>query len=75
MLVARGLLLLMMDADGATRVSDLGKLEEELHKLTQQHRGDLDACAACKHCFSVHDCNSSKRSFKGLMLTGPPSTA
>lgn len=34
MMVARGLLLLMMDADGATRVSDLGKLETELHKLT-----------------------------------------
>ena len=34
MLVARGQLLLMMDADGATRVSDLGKLEDELHKLT-----------------------------------------
>ncbi|KAK9794341.1 hypothetical protein WJX73_005618 [Symbiochloris irregularis] len=38
MMVSRGVLLLMMDADGATRVSDLGKLEAELHKLTHPDR-------------------------------------
>ena len=52
MLVARGLLLLMMDADGATRVSDLAKLEEQLHKLTLQHsRYLLDHCVV-----GVHGC-------------------
>ena len=34
MMIARGQLLLMADADGATRVSDLGKLEAALKEMT-----------------------------------------
>ena len=33
MLAARGSLLLLMDADGATRVADLAKLEADLRKV------------------------------------------
>ncbi len=32
MLIARGEVLLFADADGATRISDVEKLEEELRK-------------------------------------------
>ncbi|KAK9813146.1 hypothetical protein WJX72_009856 [[Myrmecia] bisecta] len=33
MMIARGELLLFMDADGATRVSDVERLEQDMHKL------------------------------------------
>lgn len=35
MQVARGELLLLMDADGATRVSDMEKLEAELARVAK----------------------------------------
>lgn len=35
MLSARGQLILMMDADGATKVSDLDKLEDKLKSMAQ----------------------------------------
>lgn len=41
MLMARGQQLLMMDADGATRVSDLGKLQEQLSKLARIPGGPI----------------------------------
>ena len=41
MLVGRGERLLFMDADGATRVSDLEKLEDALAKLCATPQGEL----------------------------------
>ncbi|XVF83681.1 hypothetical protein PTKIN_Ptkin16aG0510000 [Pterospermum kingtungense] len=42
MLHSRGELLLMLDADGATKVTDLEKLENEIHAVAKKdyHRGD-----------------------------------
>ncbi|KAL6523811.1 hypothetical protein OROHE_016349 [Orobanche hederae] len=46
MLHSRGELLLMLDADGATKVSDLEKLENQIHALAVEERGfgDSSAC-------------------------------
>lgn len=50
MLAARGSLLLLMDADGATRVADLAKLEADLRKVcctAGTHPSCLCCCLAC----------------------------
>ncbi|XWS07763.1 hypothetical protein CRYUN_Cryun41cG0018600 [Craigia yunnanensis] len=45
MLHSRGELLLMLDADGATKVTDLEKLENQIHAVARKdyHRGDSAA--------------------------------
>ncbi|KAA3481831.1 dolichyl-phosphate beta-glucosyltransferase-like [Gossypium australe] len=68
MLHSRGELLLMLDADGATKVTDLEKLENQVHKngwllepvifcvihavARKEHRGDS---AACDTTFKISD--------------------
>ncbi|KAL4332451.1 hypothetical protein GQ457_07G018160 [Hibiscus cannabinus] len=45
MIHSRGELLLMLDADGATKVTDLEKLENQIHAVARKdhHHGDLPA--------------------------------
>ena len=59
MLVGRGELLLFMDADGATRVSDLEKLEAALHaicsgecapSLSRSGQGGVTRCSDAMWC-------------------------
>lgn len=45
MMICRGQLVLMMDADGATRVSDVEKLEAALQKVAVKG-------ALCKFCLA-----------------------
>ncbi|KAB2010705.1 hypothetical protein ES319_D10G259800v1 [Gossypium barbadense] len=53
MLHSRGELLLMLDADGATKVTDLEKLENQIHAVARkEHRGDS---AACDTTFKISD--------------------
>jgi len=60
MMVARGKYLLMVDADGATKFSDLDKIEKEIHKIetTKGHgisigsRAHLQDVAVAKRSFS-----------------------
>ncbi|XP_018814490.1 dolichyl-phosphate beta-glucosyltransferase-like [Juglans regia] len=54
MLHSRGELLLMLDADGATEVNDLEKLENQIHMLARKvcHDGDL---AASDSSFRISD--------------------
>ncbi|KAG6620546.1 hypothetical protein I3842_Q060700 [Carya illinoinensis] len=54
MLHSRGELLLMLDADGATKVNDLEKLENEIHAFARKecHDGDL---AASNSSFRISD--------------------
>ncbi|KAK8677265.1 hypothetical protein V6N13_142813 [Hibiscus sabdariffa] len=53
MLHSRGELLLMLDADGATKVTDLEKLENQIHAVARKgHRGDS---AADKATFRISD--------------------
>ncbi|BAT83032.1 hypothetical protein VIGAN_04012700 [Vigna angularis var. angularis] len=46
MLHSRGELLLMLDADGATKVTDLEKLENQIHAVakSEYHQGDSSNC-------------------------------
>lgn len=44
MLCARGQRLLMMDADGATKVSDLERLEAKLAEISSELCGCMDDC-------------------------------
>ncbi len=44
MLCARGQRLLMMDADGATKVSDLERLEAKLAEISSELRACMHAC-------------------------------
>ncbi|KAL6526743.1 hypothetical protein OROGR_015833 [Orobanche gracilis] len=46
MLHSRGELLLMLDADGATKVSDLEKLENQIHALAVEEWGFGDSSAS-----------------------------
>ncbi|XP_041012526.1 dolichyl-phosphate beta-glucosyltransferase-like isoform X1 [Juglans microcarpa x Juglans regia] len=54
MLHSRGELLLMLDADGATKVNDLEKLENQIHAFARKecHDGDL---AASNSSFRISD--------------------
>lgn len=46
MLHARGELLLMLDADGATKVQDLEKLEDQIHAVARKERSFGDSGAS-----------------------------
>lgn len=62
MLVARGASVLMMDADGATRVSDLAKLQEAMGKLSPQSGLASPACsimALGPECFASATCKAA----------------
>ena len=52
MLAARGSLLLLMDADGATRVADLAKLEADLRKVCSNAGLPLQPCCMVHTCCS-----------------------
>ncbi|XP_073114674.1 uncharacterized protein [Elaeis guineensis] len=43
MLHSRGELVLMLDADGATKVTDLEKLETQMHALAEKDKDNLSA--------------------------------
>ncbi len=53
MMIARGRQLLMADADGATRVSDLAKLEAVMKGLTDPgERATASTCLTCRCMFN-----------------------
>jgi len=70
MLHARGELLLMVDADGATRFSDLGKLETALLALSSrpQARGHGIAVGSRKHLQS--DAVATRKWYRNVLMYG-----